>query len=94
LITAGSLVVPGCGPDAETNPPARTITDGAAFFPQAVASGDPKPDGIILWGRIDDPAAAAGDLGGTGQPDAARAAGHDGCPILEQVRLHTCLPNP
>ncbi len=39
-------------------------------------------------------AAAAGDLGRAGKADAARAAGHDGRAILEQRRLHGCLPNP
>jgi len=61
LITAGALVVPGCGTD-ETTPEERIITDGAALFPQAVASGDPKPDSVILWARIDDPAAAGADI--------------------------------
>lgn len=64
LITAGAIFVPGCGPDNTDNPPptTKTIDDGAAFFPQAVASGDPKPDSVILWARIEDKDVADGDV--------------------------------
>jgi alkaline phosphatase D len=31
------------------------LADGAAYFPQAIASGDPRPDGVILWTRLEDP---------------------------------------
>ncbi len=39
----------------------RPITDGASYFPQSIASGDPRPDSIVLWARAVD-AAATGDL--------------------------------
>lgn len=32
----------------------NSITDGSQFFPQSVASGDPKADSIILWTRVED----------------------------------------
>ena len=31
-----------------------------AYFPQSVASGDPKPDSVILWSRLED--STAGEL--------------------------------
>ncbi|NQY65657.1 MAG: alkaline phosphatase D family protein [Alteromonadaceae bacterium] len=30
------------------------LLDGSQYFPQSVVSGDPKPDSVILWTRIDD----------------------------------------
>lgn len=38
-------------------PPYRRST----VFPQGIASGDPKPDSVILWTRIVDPSAGGGD---------------------------------
>ena len=34
-------------------PPDNTVA-GNQFFPQSVVSGDPKPDSVILWTRIED----------------------------------------
>ena len=34
---------------------AEALDDGSAYFPQSVASGDPRPDGVILWTRVADP---------------------------------------
>ncbi|MFH1177166.1 MAG: PhoD-like phosphatase N-terminal domain-containing protein, partial [Acidobacteriota bacterium] len=38
------------------------IEVSAQYFPQSVASGDPRPDSVILWTRVDDSALAAQDL--------------------------------
>jgi len=62
LITAGALMVPGCSSDPEQPTPDRRLTDGEAFFPQSVASGDPKPGSVILWTRLEDSARASEDL--------------------------------
>ena len=35
---------------------------GPQFFPQSVASGDPRPDSVILWTRVDDAALSAADV--------------------------------
>ncbi len=56
------VVVPaieGCAADAEPTPPTPTPKspppeDGQRYFPQSVASGDPRPDSVILWTRIID----------------------------------------
>ncbi len=52
------------GPDAtDASPDAgdEILLEGAAFYPQSVASGDPRADGVVLWTRVLDPA-AGGDL--------------------------------
>ncbi|MFT7625838.1 MAG: alkaline phosphatase D, partial [Myxococcota bacterium] len=60
LVTAGALAVGpvGCGSDDETLDPARTLTEGSAFFPQSVASGDPRESSVVLWTRLLDPTAS------------------------------------
>jgi alkaline phosphatase D len=40
----------------------RVVEDGFELFPQSIASGDPRPDTVILWTRIEDPDAAEGDF--------------------------------
>ena len=40
------------------------IKPGEAFFPQSIASGDPRPDSVVLWTRIED-VDAGGDLNAT-----------------------------
>ena len=57
VITAGTLLVPGCDNAIELSPlpvPGRTLADGTTYFPQSVASGDPRPDSVILWARVTD----------------------------------------
>lgn len=39
----------------------RAITAGEAYFPQGIASGDPRPQSVVLWARAFDPE-ASGDL--------------------------------
>ncbi len=59
----------GCGGSSNSSPaptpppaPAPTpkptgLQPGAKFFPQSLMSGDPKPDSVILWTRVEDMAA-------------------------------------
>ena len=58
-----SVAATGC-PQNETFPddppvdepePEPVLLDGAAFFPQSVVSGDPRPDSVIVWTRLEDP---------------------------------------
>jgi len=56
LVTAGAvslsgLAAPGCAKDDPDDGP---LLDGADYFPQSVASGDPRPDSVILWTRVED----------------------------------------
>ena len=61
LVTAGAAIA-GCEggetgnttgetttTSSTTTEPARVLEDGSKYFPQSVASGDPKPDSVILW---------------------------------------------
>jgi len=71
-VSAGAVVTTslvGCGSaskstDSSVTPPPQSITfkDGSQFFPQSVVSGDPKPDSVILWTRIDTGSAADTDV--------------------------------
>jgi len=44
----------GTGSSTSGEPP-REVVDAPERFPQSVASGDPRPDGVIVWARVDDP---------------------------------------
>ena len=64
LATAGAAAA-GCDGGTESTTgdtnTTRTLEDGSQYFPQSVASGDPKPDSVILWTRVED-GGAQGDL--------------------------------
>ena len=61
--TAGTDVTGGDDLSAGDIPAADTATpgplDGSAWFPQSVASGDPRPSSVVLWARVKDPADVA-----------------------------------
>jgi len=63
LVTASVATVSGLGPagcgkdDGDEGP----LLDGAAYFPQSVASGDPRAESVILWTRVEDPELADSD---------------------------------
>ena len=60
LVSAGSVLGPvACGTDAGRP---RRILDTDLAFPQSLASGDPRPDSVVLWTRIVDPALPGADL--------------------------------
>ena len=46
---AGGTLVPG-------------VVQGPQFFPQSLASGDPGPDRVVLWTRVEDPDLAGADI--------------------------------
>ena len=50
---AAGAVLDACG--------GEDLKDGATYFPQSVASGDPKTDSVVLWTRVHDPV-LGGDL--------------------------------
>lgn len=52
-----------CGDDGGSND--KPIVDGASYFPQSIASGDPRTDSVVLWARIIDPARGTDDLDAT-----------------------------
>ena len=62
LVTA-SVAAAGC-PQNDTFPddppidepePEAPLLAGAVYFPQSVVSGDPRPDSVIVWTRLEDP---------------------------------------
>lgn len=63
VVTLGAVVLDGCS--ADTTPATSTppkLEDGSAYFPQSVASGDPKPQSAIIWTRLEDKELAGWDL--------------------------------
>ena len=57
--------LPSTFPGTSTPLPDTPAATGAFKFPQSVASGDPKPDGVVLWTRVV-PAAADDVTSATG----------------------------
>ncbi len=61
VVSAGAAVTTsliGCGGSNKSTTPVvepeiQSIQDGSQFFPQSIVSGDPKPDSVILWTRVD-----------------------------------------
>ncbi len=62
-VAAGAVGLPGC--DDEADEPgfgsASAAADVDRVFPQGVASGDPKPDSVVLWTRAELPGPATVD---------------------------------
>jgi alkaline phosphatase D len=58
LVAAGPPLA--CSSDGGSSPP-----PDRAWFPQSVASGDPRPDGVVLWTRVLDPDHPADDASAT-----------------------------
>ncbi|XXY52424.1 alkaline phosphatase D family protein [Sorangium sp. So ce269] len=52
LVTAGSVVVPTACSDEDGIAGACDVSEDDAFFPQSVASGDPRPESVVLWTRL------------------------------------------
>ena len=58
LVSAGAALGPvACSSDATA-----VDLDSARFFPQSVASGDPRPTSVVLWTRVVDSERANADL--------------------------------
>ncbi len=73
--------LPATFPGSTTPLPATSAASGAYKFPQSVASGDPKPDGAVLWARVvptsaDDVASATGAGSFTVKLTVSAAAGN------------------
>ena len=49
-------------PVVTSGTPIAGVVQGPQFFPQSVASGDPRPDSVVLWTRVADPDAAGQDV--------------------------------
>jgi alkaline phosphatase D len=65
VIGAGTIAVSnlvGCDDDDDEDTSTRSMTIAPEFFPQSVASGDPKMNSVVLWTRIHDSALSASDV--------------------------------
>lgn len=58
MVLAGGPLAAACGGDAESDSAAASVV----YFPQSVASGDPRPNSVVLWTRCFDPERASDDL--------------------------------
>jgi alkaline phosphatase D len=58
VVTAGTLEA--CSSDIVLPPP-TVREDTSPFFPQSIASGDPRPDSVVLWTRVYDEEDPSGD---------------------------------
>jgi alkaline phosphatase D len=59
IVGAGATMFEvGCSSDPAETPLA--IEEGLQFFPQSIASGDPKPESVILWARVEDATVQSG----------------------------------
>jgi alkaline phosphatase D len=61
VVVAGALAPTACYREG-VEPGALSEEASARFFPQSLASGDPRPDAIVLWVRVEDPNRARQDL--------------------------------
>jgi alkaline phosphatase D len=52
-LAAVAAVPTACYP-AAVDPLPLSDADSARYFPQSVASGDPRPDSVVLWVRVED----------------------------------------
>ena len=59
VVVAGPPVLVACGDD-ESAAPADSSPE--RYFPQSVASGDPRSESVVLWTRAVDPARDGADL--------------------------------
>jgi alkaline phosphatase D len=62
VATPGSLVGCGDGDPLGVAPDVPNGPGGSPYFPQSVASGDPRPNSVVLWTRVEDESAAGADL--------------------------------
>jgi len=62
VIVVTAAVGAGCSSEADDAPQgAGPVEDGKEYFPQSVASGDPRPTSVVLWTRIEDSELAGKD---------------------------------
>ncbi|RKG82716.1 alkaline phosphatase D family protein [Corallococcus terminator] len=57
VVAVAATTTFGCSDDETSATP-----DGSPYFPQSLASGDPRPDSVVLWVRVEDTARAGQDL--------------------------------
>lgn len=62
VVASAAVPWSGCGGTGEPSMPGESIPEPSPpeqadrAFPQGIASGDPRPDGVLLWTRVEPPA--------------------------------------
>lgn len=90
------LALPGCS--TQRTPPAGEVSEDRERFPQSVASGDPRPQAVLLWtrlslapGQIESPLwlqiDAAADFANARTLAVTARSEHDGCVRLRLTGL-------
>jgi alkaline phosphatase D len=59
LVSFPAALAAGCGKDGDDE---LDFVEDASFFPLSVASGDPRPESVVLWTRVVDPELPDTDL--------------------------------
>lgn len=64
VVTLGAVFLEGCSDETTSSTPTTPLEleGGSAFFPQSVASGDPKPKSAVIWTRVEDTERSGWDL--------------------------------
>jgi alkaline phosphatase D len=63
VVASAAVPWSGCGSSGDPDAPEDTIPEPSPseqadrVFPQGIASSDPRPDGVLLWTRVEPPAA-------------------------------------
>src|SRR3954464_15942146 len=63
-LATGTLALAGASVVIDSRPSAPAVVPAADPFPLGVASGDPAPDGFVIWTRLAVEPLAADGLGG------------------------------
>ena len=53
MVTAGSVSAASLLAACHDHADAGASVDAATVFPQSVASGDPRPESVVLWTRVE-----------------------------------------
>lgn len=78
-LVTGAANAAGAAPRADARPTAAAVIPRSDPFTLGVASGDPEPDGFVIWTRLAlDPLAADGLGGMPSSRFQAQLAGRDG----------------
>src|SRR5258706_16455676 len=64
-VVAASAGAPACSGSAGETDRERGVlpaAESAAYFPQSLASGDPRPESVVLWTRLEDASLSPAEL--------------------------------
>lgn len=62
IVTLSAAALDGCSENTPAPAAAAKLEDGSEYFPQSVASGDPRPKSAVIWTRLEDKSSPGWDL--------------------------------